>query len=164
MLCAVYASNDLQPTIARCFAFVGPYLPLNAHFAIGNFVRDALQRSPVRVLGDGTPWRSYLYGSDLAAWLWTILLRGTASRPYNVGSPTALKIADIARAVASEVEPPVPVTIAQNAVPDARTHRYVPDTMRAMDELNTQQTVPLNSAIQRTLAWHKRQNAQEPIG
>ena len=153
-LCAIYASARLQPTIARCFAFIGPYLPLDGKFAAGNFIRDALAGGPIVVAGDGRAYRSYLYAADLAAWLWTILLRGEPMRPYNVGSEVAITIEELARTVASQMSPRSTVQIQGKATDGGGGNRYVPSTARARDELRLTMTVDLKEAITRTMEWH----------
>jgi dTDP-glucose 4,6-dehydratase len=161
-LCGLAASDPIRPvpvTIARCFAFVGPHLPLDVHFAIGNFVRDALNGGPIRVSGDGTPYRSYLYSADLVEWLVTILLRGRPGRAYNVGSEQAISIGELAGRVAHIMASGRPdrgrpeVTFARQAVPGALAARYVPSCQRCRDELSLVPRTSLDDAIARSLRW-----------
>lgn len=148
ILCSVYtASRNLPCVVARCFAFVGPYLPLDAHFAIGNFIRDRAAGHTIRISGDGTPVRSYLYAADLAIWLWTLLVAGAPARPYNVGSERAVSIGQLARLIAGNGE----VEIAGTPIPGRMPERYVPNCERARSELNLKELVPLEDAIRRTI-------------
>ncbi len=154
-LCALYAQQyGVQTKIARCFAFVGPYLPLDIHFAIGNFIQDGLHGGPIQVKGDGTPFRSYLYAADLAIWLWTILARGMSFRPYNVGSEQEVTIVELARAIADCFKSRVIVDIDETPMGGHAAERYVPLTQRAQSELNLRQTINLIESIKRMIAWH----------
>lgn len=160
MECAVAAFNSpVRPKIARMFAFVGPYLPLDAHFAIGNFIRDAVLGKSISVRGDGTAVRSYLYASDMACWLWRILVRGEPLRPYNVGSDRAISIGRLAEMIAGAVVPPRLVVVEGHAEPRGPVDRYVPKVDRAMNELGLRSTVPLEDAIARTVSY-----AQSKLG
>ena len=147
-MCAMYAAQyGFASLIARLFAFVGPHLPLDANFAVGNFIRDAMRGGPIRISGDGTPFRSYLYAADLAIWLWTILVKGESCRPYNVGAGEEITIADLARTVGGEVE------IAGTPVPGAPASRYVPDVARAERELGLRAWIGLREGIRRTMVF-----------
>jgi nucleoside-diphosphate-sugar epimerase len=159
LLCALAASPRLTATVARCFAFVGPYMQLDAHFAIGNFLSDAMRGGPILVKGDGSPFRSYLYASDLMVWLWTILFKGQSRRAYNVGSEESLNIATLAREVAFALPSELGVNIASPARAGAPVHRYVPRTARAREELGLRAEVPLREAICRTHAWFSGQTS-----
>jgi dTDP-glucose 4,6-dehydratase len=145
----------MECVIARCFAFVGPHLPLDQHFAIGNFIRDAMQGSPIRIHGDGTPMRSYLYASDLAVWLWTLLLSAPSGEAYNVGSEEAISIADLARAVIESLGLTSEIQIAREAVPGVLPAKYVPSTAKAREQLGLRAKVDLRDAIRYTAEWHQ---------
>ena len=140
--------------IARGFAFLGPWLPLETFSAAGNFIGDALAGRPIQVKGDGRPYRSYLHGEDLADWLWTILLRGVHGRPYNVGSGEAVSIADLARRVRDLLAPEAEMRITQ-APGQGPPPRYVPSVERARLELGLTQRLGLDEAILRTAQWNR---------
>jgi nucleoside-diphosphate-sugar epimerase len=154
-LCALYAKvHGLECKIARCWAFTGAHLPLDQHFAIGNFIRDAMAGGPIRIGGDGTPTRSYLYASDLAVWLWTMLFRGASMQAFNVGSGEAVTIRELAETVAAVLRPGAAVEMAKAAVTGAAKSQYVPDVSLAERELGLRVTVPLAEAIRRTAEWY----------
>lgn len=154
-LCAAYAHQyGFQALIARCFAFVGPWLPLDSNLAIGNFIRDAMKQRTIRVNGDGTPYRSYLYASDLVIWLWTILFRGQSCRPYNVGSDRDISIGELAQQVKELISPAIQVEVVGEPVSGKPADRYVPSVERCKTELGLQVRVSLAEAICRTRNWH----------
>ena len=145
---------EFEAKIARCWAFCGPHLPLDAHFAIGNFIGDVLAGRPISIAGDGTPRRSYLYAAELAAWLWTILFRAPSLVPINVGSAHDVGICELAECVVATLAPETEIRIARQAVPGALPTRYVPSVDRAERLLGLRQTVGLEESIRRTAAWH----------
>lgn len=155
-MCAVAnRAEGIETVVARAFAFVGPHLPLDRHFAVGNFMRDALAGGPIVVRGDGTAVRSYLHAADMTAWLWSLLARGEAGRAYNVGSSAPVTIAELARRVAGSVEPRVAVEVRGAAVAGAVPDRYVPDVSLAVRSLGLQEAIGLDEAIERTVRWHR---------
>ena len=156
-LCRIFSSgHTLESVIARCFAFSGPYLPLDANFAIGNFMGDVIAGRAISIQGDGTPYRSYLYAADLAVWLWALLVRGRNGRAYNVGSDEDVTIADLARAVAEESGKQPQVHIARTPTPGAPPSRYVPLIDRARSELGLEPRIRLRDGIRRTFDWQRQ--------
>lgn len=155
-------AHGYQYNVARCYAFLGPYLPLNTHFAAGNFLSNILQGEAIQIGGDGTPTRSYMYPADLMIWLLTILHRGENLNAYNVGSPHAVSIRELAESVhrvglhiktgRSQLENPI--QIARQPEPGQEFERYVPAVKRAMKELGLDIWTDLDSAIHKTLRWH----------
>jgi UDP-glucuronate decarboxylase len=152
-LCSLYAEKyGLEIVIARCFAFVGQDLPLDVHFAIGNFIREALWSDEIIVKGDGTQIRSYLDQRDLALWLLTLLKHGEAGEAYNIGSDESITIADLAHLVRDLVSPGKPVRILGGAPEHAERSRYVPDVSKIGRQLGLRPTYNLAQSISDTAA------------
>jgi len=153
--CVAYArAFGFAAVIARLFAFVGPHLPLDEGYAVGNFIGDVLAGRPIAIGGDGTPRRSYLYAADMSIWLWTMLLRGDSGRAYNTGSPDGISIRGLADTIVDTLSPATEVTVARAPLPGAAPARYLPDTSRARRELGLQAWIDLPEALRRTYASH----------
>jgi UDP-glucuronate decarboxylase len=148
-LCCLY--NDrygVESVVARCFAFVGQDLPLNAHFAIGNFIHDALYSTEIKIAGDGTPVRSYMNQADLARWLLCILDKGVPGRAYNVGSDQPISISDLAYLVRDLLSPNKAVVFKSTRSTFQGRNIYIPDISAAKTELHLQLTVSLRESIE----------------
>ncbi len=146
-LCMLYCQKyEIETVIARCFTFVGKDFPLNAHFAIGNFIRDALWRDEIVVSGNGKAMRSYLDQADLAEWLLTLLREGRSGTAFNVGSDQSISIAELAYLVRNVIAPQKSVRILGNLEP-GRGGRYVPDISKANRELGLKINISLKDAI-----------------
>jgi len=131
-------------------------LPLNARYAIGNFVKDFIQGGPVIVKSNGTALRTWLYAADMAVWLLKILVSGKSGYPYNVGSDEIISIADAAHQVAQMADPPLQVVILKKTVESQSPKRYVPDVERAKQELNLRVNVAFQEALKKMLDWYKK--------
>jgi dTDP-glucose 4,6-dehydratase len=154
MLCTIHARQfGLDIVNARIFALLGPLLSLDIHFAAGNFIRDAMQGRRIVVQGAGRAVRSYLYASDLTAWLWTILLRAERGATYNVGSEQSVSIAKLAERTAELLGSPGVDILGQDD-PGWNPGRYVPSTAKIRNELRLAPTVDLDEAIVRTARWN----------
>ena len=152
-LCALHNHHyGTDYVVARCFAFVGPHLPLDAHFAIGNFIRDGLNGGPIVVKGDGTPYRSYLYADNLAEWLWTILMKGKTGEAYNVGSDEAVTIKELAFKVRECFDNHPEVLIKQKPKPGKTPERYVPWVEKGRKGLGLNEFIPLKESINNTIS------------
>ncbi len=156
-LCAQASANGLEVKIARVFALVGPHLPLDKHFAIGNFLQAAMAGEQIVIQGDGTPYRSYLYAADMAAWLWAILIRGSKARAYNVGSEESLSILDLAEQIPNVLGCKLDIFTRQQPQPGSAAAYYVPNTARARLELQLPAAMALQEAIVRTAGWYANQ-------
>ncbi|TNF81374.1 NAD(P)-dependent oxidoreductase [Pseudomonas sp. ICMP22404] len=152
-LAAIYAQkHGLEIVLARCFAFSGPGIALDAHFAIGNFVRDALWKDELLLHSSGRAVRSYLHGADLAVWLLTLLVRGAASNAYNVGSDKGLTIAELACKVVDRISPGKQVKVlGVDEATQARSY-YVPDIEKARG-LGLDDWTSLDQSIDSTARW-----------
>ena len=140
--------------IARCFAFVGPYLPLDTHFAIGNFINNAINNEDIIIKGDGSTIRSYMYASDLMVWLWKILLKGKINQPYNVGSDEGVSIKQLAEKISNISNAKVAVKIVGSPVKKEQIDIYCPCITKA-NTINAQIKIQLTESIEKTIKFYE---------
>jgi dTDP-glucose 4,6-dehydratase/UDP-glucose 4-epimerase len=97
-------------SVARCFAFAGQHLPLNIHYAFGNFIYNALEGKDIIIRSDGQDVRSYLYIGDAISWLLRLLIE-PKNQIFNVGSSQPVTIESLARSIVAQSDSPISVIV-----------------------------------------------------
>jgi N-acetylneuraminate synthase len=159
-LAALYAARHGFAVInTRCFAFVGPGLALDGHFAVGHFLRAALLGKTIELTSTGTAVRSYLYSADLAVWLMSLLLNAPAGSTVNVGSPQRTTILELANRVRDLVRPDLQIRVGATDGGGEREN-YLPSIEMARS-FGLDVWTALERSITRTARWHRQGFHQE---
>ena len=134
----------LNVSVARCFSFIGKYLPRDQHFAIGNFIADGIAGRDINIKADRKVYRSYMYADDLVRWLMTLAENANPKCPiYNVASDEEVEIKELADIVANIFN------VGVQSLENNATHidRYIPSVGKANNELGLCSDYELNEAI-----------------
>lgn len=158
-VCAVYRNQQKLPvTTVRPFAFLGPYQDLEKPWALNNFMRDAILGGPIRILGNKDTVRTYLYGSDMAAWLLAILANSKPANTYNIGSEESISMMELAQKIAQNFHNKIDITVSSYKDSDRYFSVLKPDLSQLKKDIAVRQKISLDEAIKNTLAWYQENN------
>jgi dTDP-glucose 4,6-dehydratase/UDP-glucose 4-epimerase len=137
-------------SIARCFSFFGPFLPLDIHYAIGNFVNDALNEKEIIVKGGGHELRSYLYIADAWVWLLRALVHAD-NQIYNVGSSNSISIGELATVVRDTLAPEKEIKFQglKHDVGNFSRNIYIPDSDKIKNKYKLFEWTTLSRGIKK---------------
>ena len=149
-LCRVYRTQfKTDVKVARGYSFVGAYLPLDKHFAIGNFIENAINNKSIVVKSDGSAVRSYMYCADAITSFLYILEYGSSEKLYHVGSNESVSILEVAQIIGELSGTKVKVLNKENQGIRAYYNKYFDN------DLNVGQSLGLEESLRRTLKWFK---------
>lgn len=153
-LCTIFRNQFRLPIVnVRPFSFVGPYQSIDAPWAVNNFINDAIKGQSIRIQGDGTAVRSYMYGADMAWWLLNFIIKGETGRNYNLGSSNAITLKELAEKIKRLSGDKVDV-IHSRAILKSKPSIFVPSLDAVQAELGLRMQFDIDSALTRTLQWY----------
>lgn len=132
----------------RLYAFAGPGIALDEHFAVGNFIRDGLRGEPVKIKGSPETLRSYMYLTDLITWILTALLK-PKNLNVNIGSESPLTMHELATLVSQLTSNKGVRILDRNAI----ATNYVPSTSCFRENFGVAQQIDLDQGLERWIEW-----------
>lgn len=154
---AARSEGRMPVVVARPFSFIGAYQPIDAPWAVNNFIQDAINRRPIRILGDGQTIRSVMYGADMALWMLAIMTKARSGKTYNIGSDEGLSVKLLAEKVSSNFKPNSEVILNCSLSGKIVNTVLVPDTRIAENNLNLKIYTNVDLSLERTIKWYKYQ-------
>jgi dTDP-glucose 4,6-dehydratase len=132
----------------RLFAFAGPLLQLDAHFAVGNFLLDGVLGKAISVNGNPHTLRSYMHPLDLTASLLVIATQKNYLN-LNVGSEESISMMNLAHLI-SRMTSNKGVNLNNLSTSPSN---YVPATTRLKSLLPGHSFISLEDSLSRWIEW-----------
>jgi UDP-glucuronate decarboxylase len=150
-----HRQHKLKIRVARIFNTYGPRMHPNDGRVVSNFIVQALKGEPLSIYGEGTQTRAFCYVDDLIeGFLRLMAAPDDVTGPINLGNPVETTVRELAEKIIamtgsrSRIErKPLPV--------DDPVQRC-PDISRARDVLDWEPRVPLETGLERTIAYFDR--------
>jgi dTDP-glucose 4,6-dehydratase len=136
----------------RLFAFLGPLLSLDEHFAVGNFFNDAIAGRAIRVRGNPNTKRSYLYPIDfMIAVLRLVVCEAEGS--FNLGGSHAITMDRLATIVNSQVSNSRLEVVIDDL---EEANFYYPNTLKIREVLGDYESVSVERGIDLWANWYRQ--------
>ena len=138
----------IKTSIARCFTFIGPWLPRKSNFAIGNFLNDVLNKKSIYVKTNKKVIRSYMYADDLVYWITKICNNSKINTPiYDVGSDKSIELRDLAKLFSELFK----IGFKANKIKENKIDKYIPNVHTAKTKLGLKIKYSLKDSILLTI-------------
>jgi len=123
--------GDIRGSNPRLFTLYGEGLPLDEGYAIGNFIRDAIQKSFITVNGNPLTTRSYLFVTDLIEWIIKLMITPSTSN-LHFGSSSSITMSELAEIIARQFG----IDKIYYKGQDIEVNHYVPSNTNTIKELD----------------------------
>ncbi|HEV8348437.1 MAG TPA: GDP-mannose 4,6-dehydratase [Vicinamibacterales bacterium] len=152
-----WATYNLPAVIVRPFNNYGPRQHLEK--AVPRFVTSCLLDEPLRVHGDGSAQRDWIYVDDTCAAIDAIMNADpklVVGEVLNIGTGMSLTIAEIARRIVRHMNKPEDLITYVGERP-GQVFRHTCDASKVRRLLGWEAKVDFAEGLERTAAWYCRQ-------
>ncbi len=150
-----HRQHKLRIRVARIFNTYGPRMHPNDGRVVSNFIVQALKGEPLSIYGDGTQTRAFCYVDDLVdGFVRLMAASDDVTGPINLGNPVETTVGELAEKIIALTGSRS--TIERKPLPVDDPVQRCPDISRARDILEWEPRVPLETGLERTIAYFDR--------
>ena len=147
-----HRQHKLRIRVARIFNTYGPRMHPNDGRVVSNFIVQALKGEPITIYGNGEQTRAFSFVDDLIeGFLRLMAASDDVTGPINLGNPVETTVRELAETIIKMTGSRSKITSRPLPVDDPV--QRCPDISRARDLLDWEPRVPLETGLERTIAF-----------
>ena len=157
---AYHRFHGVETRIVRILHTYGPRMDLNDGRVVPNFLKQAIDKKPLTVYGDGLQTRSFCYVSDLIEGIYRLLMSDECN-PVNIGNPTENTVMELAEEINRITGNPAGIIVKKELRLGHDPQRRRPDITRAKTILGWEPKVSLAEGIKNTIPYFEERMKED---